>query len=156
MSLMNNVEPEPLPTLLDKCDCFVNATEPTIIEDMAPSATLAIFRLSYMWYSFFGCALTIVFGLIISVITEKVAATRIFYLTQHQNDRNDNGAVSSSVAPPHLSSTVPAFNALGQDGLRKVSGGHHTTAVSIVENYRKKSQIHATGFDNAALKVEEV
>lgn len=151
MSLINNVEPEPLPTVLDKCECFLNATEPAIIENVAPPVTLAIFRLSYMWYSFFGCALTIVFGLVISKITEKVAATRIFYLTQHQQERSngDNGAVLSSVAPP----SSAAFNSFTADGLRKA--GDQTTAISIVENYRKKPQIHTTGFDNAALKVEE-
>lgn len=156
MSLIYNVEPESLPTVMDNCNCFVNTTKPTVMVENISSTNnndvFVLFRLSYMWYSFFGCALTIIFGLIISIITEKIAATRIFYLTKHQKD-------TSSLSQPQSILPPPTFNSI-DNNLRKSTAAaagqkKAQTAVFIVETYRKKSQTSANGFDNVALRVDE-
>lgn len=43
----------------------------------------ALFRISYMWYSFLGTTLTILFGLTISFITEKISKTKVMSISKN-------------------------------------------------------------------------
>lgn len=90
-----------------------------------------------MWYSFLGTALTVLFGVLISLITEKISETKILNLT--------NSAVPTQMEEkPCKKSDDTSFS---------IKNGE---AIFIVEKYRKKSnQTHHTGFDNIALKIEE-
>lgn len=65
------------------CDCIVNVTS-TINNDVevgvegSDNGLFAIFyNISYIYYSMLGCLLTIIFGLIISYVTEKRAQKKL-------------------------------------------------------------------------------
>lgn len=100
----------------------------------------AIYRISYIWYSFLGAILTIVLGLIISNITDRYTATQILHLTtNHQTQSNDGTNEKSEQKQSEFAKNSPA--------------------IFIVEKYRKKSQVnhqYSMGVDNMALKIEEV
>lgn len=42
----------------------------------------ALFRISYMWYSFLGTVLTILFGLFISTVTEKMTKSKVMSIVE--------------------------------------------------------------------------
>lgn len=44
----------------------------------------AIFRISYMWYSFLGTALTILLGLLISTVTEKISTSKVLSIVESE------------------------------------------------------------------------
>lgn len=82
-----------------------------------------------------GAVLTIVLGLIISVITDRISESQILHLTASNqiqtNEKQD-----------------PKQNEFAKN----------SAAIFIVEKYRKKSQTtnhHLQGIDNMALKMEE-
>lgn len=99
----------------------------------------AIYRISYIWYSFLGAILTILLGLIISFITDRISASQILHLTNsNQNHLNDGNEKSEH--------KQHEFN-------------KNSPAIFIVEKYRKKSQVanqSLSGIDNMGLKIEEV
>lgn len=95
----------------------------------------ALYRLSYMWYSFLGTVLTVLFGLLISLVTERVSETKIINMT----------------SKPNLNTEKPTGLVVDEPQHYKKESNQ---AVFIVENYRKKSQ-QLNGFDNIALKIEE-
>ena len=89
-----------------------------------------------MWYSFVGCVLTVLIGLVVSWVTEKVTETKIMTITKGQQQ-------------------AASLN-------EKTNGD---LAVFTLETYRKKSSTvlpppaaptnHLQGFDNVALKLDE-
>lgn len=102
--------------------------------------------MSYMWYSFLGCVLTVVFGLLISFISERIARSQISHLNATvtaDGEKTASSIVSHSASPDSF-----------------VSKEAHQ-AVHFVEKYRKTSQQHLhsnrslKGIDNHALKLEE-
>lgn len=113
---------------------------------LSNSSVSPIFRISYMWYSFLGCILTILFGLLISFITEVVAKSQISSINASSTA---DGEKPVSPVISHHSSCPDTF----------VS--KESQAIFIVEKYRKTSQQHLhsnrnlKGIDNPALKMEE-
>lgn len=93
------------------------------------------YRISYMWYSFMGVVLTILFGWLISMLYDHIASSQI---------KNLNAAQHLDIEKP------PASNA---ESFRKDS-----EPVYIVEKYRKSSlqgrhgTAHLKGYDNAAME----
>ncbi len=99
----------------------------------------AIYRISYIWYSFIGAILTILLGLIISFITDRISASQILHLTANNQDRSNER--------------------IDEKPERKQSDfAKNSPAIFIVEKYRKKSQVNHSmmGIDNMGLKMEEV
>lgn len=98
-----------------------------------------------MWYSFLGCILTILFGLLISLITDVVAKSQISHINAAATA---DGEKPNSPAISHHSSPDSFVSKESQ-------------AIFIVEKYRKTSQQHLhsnrnlKGIDNPALKMEE-
>lgn len=87
-----------------------------------------------MWYSFLGTTLTILFGLLISFVTEKISKSKVMSISKTASD-TPNAAATITEKPN--SKDVPIFT---------------------TEIYRKKSQtnnIHLHGIDNIALKIED-
>lgn len=99
-----------------------------------------IFRISYMWYSFFGTILTILFGLVISWISDKIVSSRVLKLNQQ-----NVGSASNPITV--ITGQIPRTESCG--------GQCSKNDVFTVESYRKKSQIHMNGFDNGGLKMDE-
>lgn len=95
-----------------------------------------MFRISYMWYSFMGTVLTVLFGIIISVVTDKITQTKILNLA----------ATGSSSLP-----------AAAQQHRKSAVGEFET--VFIVEKYRKSVDAlpmqNMNGFDNKAMRLDE-
>lgn len=86
MALLQNGEVEPLPLSLDTCDCFVsNSTMTTDVHEINDTANKspAIFRISYMWYSFLGTSLTILIGLFVSTFTEKMSKSKVMSIVEN-------------------------------------------------------------------------
>lgn len=139
MAQLSNVEPTPLPSSLLKCECYSNETMPLEVENV-PNDTPAIYRISYIWYSFLGAILTILFGLLISIITDRISESQIHHLTAA------NQLQSNDINNEKMDQKQNEFVKNSQ-------------AVFIVEKYRKKSQtgnLHLQGIDNMGLKIEEV
>ncbi|KAJ6633155.1 Sodium-coupled monocarboxylate transporter 1, partial [Pseudolycoriella hygida] len=71
MAQLNNVDPTPLSSSITQCECSSNETEPLEFQteetDISP-----IYRISYIWYSFLGAVLTVLLGLTISLITDRI------------------------------------------------------------------------------------
>ncbi|XP_037043757.1 sodium-coupled monocarboxylate transporter 1-like [Bradysia coprophila] len=138
MAQLNNVEPTPLPSSLTKCECYSNETMPIEVE-VTPTEVPALYRISYIWYSFLGAVLTILFGLIISVITDRISASQILHLT--------------------ASNQTQSIERTDEKCERKLSEcAKNSPAIFIVEKYRKKSQMNPNlrGVDNMGMKMEEV
>lgn len=86
MALLKNGEVEPLPLQIDTCKCIApNSTMATNFTDDINDSP-AIYRISYMWYSFLGCALTILLGLFISTLTESLSKSKVMSIVE-QNER---------------------------------------------------------------------
>lgn len=85
----------------------------------------AILRISYMWYSFLGTFLTVVLGLLISVVTEKMTKSKVMSIV----DANERNATKSNEPTVF---TVEKY--------RKKSQSH---------------QVTLQGIDNVALKIDE-
>lgn len=138
MAQLNNVEPTPLSSSLSECECYSNETmlaegEPT------PTEVPALYRISYIWYSFLGAVLTVLFGLIISFITDRISASQILHLTANNQSQSTERTDEKSE--------------------RKLSEcAKNSPAIFIVEKYRKTSQMNQNlrGIDNIAMKMEEV
>lgn len=74
MAQIKNMEVEPLPSLVENCNCQFNETikyeydtSLHLLTIQAENDIPAIFRLSYMWYSFIAAFLTIAIGTIVSI-----------------------------------------------------------------------------------------
>ncbi|XP_001353570.2 sodium-coupled monocarboxylate transporter 1 [Drosophila pseudoobscura] len=97
-----SVEPPPLATSIEHCDCHVNVT--SIIEDLLTESinpieqegftSWPIFRLSYMWYSMIGCLLTVFLGWFISLIIDFKQRRNVLKIT---GKGIDNEGVSDEV-----------------------------------------------------------
>lgn len=68
-ALTKGVDEPFLETSIEGCSCYVNETLPTPPEESDEGWYTLIYKVSYMWYSMIGTILTIVLGLIISVLT---------------------------------------------------------------------------------------
>lgn len=86
----------------------------------------AIFRISYMWYSFLGTVLTILLGLLISLITEQVSESKLTSIVEGY-EKGDNKANDRSQ------------NVFSLDACHK----------------SKNTQTQLHGIDNVALKMDE-
>lgn len=97
MSQIKSIEVEPLPSLTDQCDCYLNDTNKYTYHSIslpvshAEEDIPAIFRMSYMWYSFISAALTFVIGAIVSVGVE-------FFLNRSlkSNEKSDKTAIDKN------------------------------------------------------------
>lgn len=89
-----------------------------------------------MWYSFLGAVLTVLFGLLISLITDCIATTQINGLSAAQQPDDEKPGTPTAVDPYHKD-CEPVF---------------------IVEKFRKTSAQHQrtdkplNGYDNVALE----
>ncbi|CAD7081832.1 unnamed protein product [Hermetia illucens] len=104
MAQISNVEPKPLPLSTAECNCVSNIT--TIIPNMEEGGNSlqgvllqengisSIFRLSYMWYSMIGTVLTIILGLLISVISDIVTKRRVLEITKKRNEAENSQPVN--------------------------------------------------------------
>lgn len=84
--------------------------------------------------------LTILLGLIISFITDRISASQILHLTTNNRNQSNDGI---NEKPEHRPSEI----------------SKNSPAIFIVEKYRKKSQLcneRLSGIDNKGLKIEEV
>lgn len=100
-----------------------------------------------MWFSFLGTVLTVLFGVIISLVTEKISKTQILNLTAHPTTTATNMMSQQKCGNDAISASPPVYM-------------KDSEAVFIVEKYRKSvPQHHQThhlrGFDNVALNVDE-
>lgn len=87
MALLKNGEVEPLPLLIDTCECIAsNSTMAENLNGPISNTSPAIYRISYMWYSFLGCALTVLLGLFISTLTETMSKSKVMSIVE-QNER---------------------------------------------------------------------
>lgn len=89
MALLKNGEVEPLPLQIDTCKCIApNSTMAEMLHDVTNDGTdsPAIYRISYMWYSFLGCALTVLLGLFISTLSESMSKSKVMSIVE-QNER---------------------------------------------------------------------
>lgn len=84
-----------------------------------------------MWYSFLGAVLTVLFGLLISLITDCIATTQINGLSAAQlpDDEKPGTPGNMTSIDPYHKEHEPVF---------------------IVEKFRKTSAQH--GYDNVALE----
>lgn len=132
MALLKNGEVEPLPLQIDTCECLApNSTMAVNLMDETNDVTTnspAIYRISYMWYSFLGCALTILLGLFISTLTESLSKSKVMSIVE-QNERY-----------PKIKGEPTIFTV---ETYRRKSQIHQIHPI----------QLH--GIDNAALKIEE-
>lgn len=91
-----------------------------------------------MWYSFLGTILTVIFGLIISLISTNVMTKKILKLRPIGSVRKEKS----------------------QDATKTIEANFtkDNEAIFIVEKYRSQTQQvqHLNGFDNVAMKMEEV
>lgn len=86
----------------------------------------AIFRISYMWYSFLGTVLTILLGVLISTVTDKIITSKVLSIVDNNEKPSIKGANNSKI--------------FTSESYRKESQAH---------------QIALQGIDNVALKIEE-
>lgn len=92
-----------------------------------------------MWYSFLGAVLTVLFGLLISLITDCIATTQINSLSAHQHpDAEKPGSPAGLAAiDPFHKECEPVFIL---DKFRKTSAQHQRAGKNL------------NGYDNAALE----
>lgn len=85
--------------------------------------------------------LTILLGLLISFITDRISASQILHLTTSNQNQSTDGINEKSEQ-------------------KQSEFAKNSPAIFIVEKYRKKSQVNQhhnlTGIDNMGLKIEEV
>lgn len=90
--------------------------------------TPAIFRISYIWYSFLGTVLTTLIGLFISTFTEKMSKSKVMSIVENQ------------------------------EKYPKIKGEPTIFTVESYRRKSQIYQIHPIplhGIDNVALKIEE-
>lgn len=136
MALLQNGDVEPLPLLSDTCNCFLSNT--TIKADFHEIASNtnnspAIFRISYMWYSFLGTVLTILIGLLISTFTEKMSKSKVMSIVEH-NEKY-----------PKIKGEPTIFTV---ESYRRKSQIHQIHPIPL-----QAQTLH--GIDNVALKIDE-
>lgn len=133
MALLKNGEVEPLQLLTDTCECIASNTTIATNSMNAASSTNnsnpAIYRISYMWYSFLGTALTVLLGLLISTLTESMSKSKVMSIVE-QNERF-----------PKIKGEPTIFTV--ENYRRK----------SLIHQMHPPIQFH--GIDNAGLKIEE-
>lgn len=91
-------ETEALESSVEGCSCAINATltiAKSVIENESEPWYTSIYKVSYMWYSAIGTMLTIVLGLIISIITQWISDARIKKLSA-QIPKNHSGIFRQS------------------------------------------------------------
>lgn len=91
-------EPQ-LPLAAESCSCFVNTTtsEPIILATENNSFTsFPLFHISYMWYSLLGAGLTVLLGLLISVIINAIQENRVMHITQKPSRKSRISTISSN------------------------------------------------------------
>ncbi|XP_059613667.1 sodium-coupled monocarboxylate transporter 2 [Phlebotomus argentipes] len=140
MAQLTSQDVEPLPTSMEACECFLNTTADALSAgEQEMDSGFPLFRISYMWYSFLGMALTVVLSLLLSWVSETVQRRRILRITKSSQVTNDlhRGSISISVIqPPNV-----------------IDGDNHepTKAPS-----RPQFSHRFTGFDNKALTMDDV
>lgn len=74
MAQFESVVPMELPLSVDSCSCpAINVT--SYVPELgtaAADAEFSLFRISYMWYPFVGCLLTVLFSLIVSYLDSTI------------------------------------------------------------------------------------
>lgn len=78
-----------------------------------------------MWYSFLGCVLTILLGLLISTITEKMTKSKVMSIVENK------------------------------EKILKIKGEPTIFTVESYRRKSQMLQIQLQGIDNVALKIEE-
>lgn len=105
--------------------------------NFSPHSIPAIFRISYIWYSFVGTALTVIFGVIISLISDKISKTKIMHL-------------SAGGSNPTINQKVIFVGATAADD-------HTTESIFMTDkNTERPLKYHLNGIDNHAVNVEEM
>lgn len=73
MSQFETVVPMELPLSVAECMCPIgNATDYIPVELVGADAEFSLFRVSYMWYPFMGCMLTVLFSLVVSYLDSTI------------------------------------------------------------------------------------
>lgn len=95
------VEEPYLETNTDGCTCAVNVTSTPVLSVLPADPWYAsIYKVSYMWYSMIGTLLTIIFGLLFSVITQAYEEWQIKKLSAVAHGENLGRFTSTSLTPP--------------------------------------------------------
>lgn len=82
----------------DGCDCLVNKTSSPIIEANGNGTWYeSIYNINYMWYSMIGTCLTVIFGLLISILTQFYEDWRIKKISASTNDSIERFTSKTSV-----------------------------------------------------------
>ncbi|XP_055688291.1 sodium-coupled monocarboxylate transporter 2-like [Lutzomyia longipalpis] len=146
MAQLTNQDVVPLPTSMESCECFLNTTDTAMDAVPGGSGTqdedsgFPLFRISYMWYSFLGMALTLVLSLIFSWVSDTMQRRRILKITspsQLTNDLHSSGSISIAVHPPTV-----------------IDGSNlEPTKASSLDNPQFAHRF--VGIDNKALKLDE-
>lgn len=74
MAQLESSVPLELDLFIDQCKCNQTAL-PSVLDMMAESRVqheFSLFRMSYMWYPFVGCVLTVFFSLIVSYLDSTI------------------------------------------------------------------------------------
>jgi Na+/proline symporter len=131
-ALTYNEDAEYLELSVEECSCIVNSTMSSLpvaaaIEQSSEPWYTYIYKVSYMWYSMIGTILTIVLGLLASVITQWISEMKIKKISA-QIPKNHSGVFrsNSSQAPERKISTI-AHDATAkiESTIRKaMSSGH--------------------------------
>lgn len=79
-----------------------------------------------MWYSFLGCVLTILLGLLISTVTEKMSKSKVMSIVESNNEK-----------------------------CLKIKGEPTIFTVESYRRKSQMLQMQLQGIDNIALKIEE-
>lgn len=74
MAQLESSVPLELDLFIDQCKCNQTAL-PSVLDMLEESKVqhdFSLFRISYMWYPFVGCVLTVVFSLIVSYLDSTI------------------------------------------------------------------------------------
>ncbi|KAG7158326.1 Sodium-coupled monocarboxylate transporter 2-like 2 [Homarus americanus] len=98
-----------LPTSIDGCNFTIVEPTFTPIPESDPGEPLAIYRLSYMWYSATGCFTVIVVGMLVTLVTGKQDVRAL-----------DPRCLSPAVL--WLKNWIPGLDGLGEDYVHEEEG----------------------------------
>ena len=93
MAQLESAAPFELPRSVDECSCTVaNATSyvPLLTTD---DEGFSLFRISYLWYPFVGCLLTVFFSLIVSYLDSTIKYRNVVKI-------NNRSTIATILAPP--------------------------------------------------------
>ncbi|XP_042241286.1 sodium-coupled monocarboxylate transporter 1-like [Homarus americanus] len=110
-----------MPTSIDGCNITIPEPDYTHILESDPGEPLAIYRLSYMWYSATGCFTVIVVGMLVTLVTGKQDVRAL-----------DPRCLSPAVL--WLKNWIPGLDGLGEDYVDEEEGLKESKSSSSLGN----------------------